>query len=128
MTYIKELVKLLPPPLQKRLPKTVSLITITSRESRRINRTYRKKDRATNVLSFYYDHSYGEILICPEVIRREAREQKNPYQYQYAWMIIHGVLHCAGMHHEKSKTLAKKVELLEQKILLRIDSSLRSVN
>lgn len=58
--------------------------------------------------------------MCPGVIRREAKKQENTYKYQMTWMILHGMLHLTGLHHEKSKIAAKKVEQLEEKILHRI--------
>lgn len=65
---------------------------------------------------------YGEILVCPEVVRREAREQGNTYKYQMTWMIIHGILHLAELHHERSKKAARRVELLERQILNKLFS------
>ena len=120
MLYIKKIVKSLPKYLQKRLPRRVSLRIIKSKESRRLNRLYRKKNKPTNVLSFRYDSSYGEILLTPEVIRKEARSAGNSYAYQTAWMIVHGMIDLAGVHHEGSKVIAKKVEALEKKILKKL--------
>lgn len=86
------------------------------KESRRLNHIYRGKDKATNILSFRYSKDYGEILVCPEVIRREAKAQGNTYKYQVTWMILHGMLHLAGLHHEKSLKTAKRVERIERDV------------
>jgi probable rRNA maturation factor len=64
-------------------------------EGRALNRKFRKKDYATNVLSF---HS-GDIVLCHPVIVREAREQKKSVRAHYAHLVVHGVLHLRGLEH-----------------------------
>ncbi|TSC75008.1 MAG: pyridoxine 5-phosphate synthase [Parcubacteria group bacterium Gr01-1014_33] len=115
-----KVVKQFPLILRKRLPREVSIVEISEKESQRINRLYRKKNKPTNVLSFRYGSDYGEILLCPEVIRREARESGNPQEYQMTWMIVHGMIHLAGLHHERSEVLAKQTAKLEVAILRKI--------
>lgn len=100
-----------------KLPKEIAVISLSQKKSRELNLAYRKKDRPANVLSFRYDEKYGEILVCPAVIREEAKTQKKSYHCQMTWMVLHGMLHLAGLHHEKSKSMAKRTEKLEQKIL-----------
>ena len=112
-----DIVKVVPSVLQKRLPKEIAVFELSASKSRALNRRYRKKDKAANVLSFWYSKEYGEIIVCPVVIRREARAQGHTYQYQMTWMILHGTIHLSGLHHEKSAAAAKKAEALEQKIL-----------
>ena len=85
-----------------------------------MNREYREKDKPTNVLSFFYSKEYGEILVCPEIIVREAKEQGNTQEFQMTWMIVHGMLHLAGVHHEKSARAEKEVEKMERKILKKL--------
>lgn len=113
----KKIVKHLPSSLRKKLPKEIAVITIDKAASRRLNRGYRQKDKPTNVLSFRYSDEYAEILVCPSSIRRQAKEQGNSYDYQMTWMIVHGMLHIAGMHHEKSKAIQKRVSALEKRVL-----------
>ena len=81
----------------------------------------RDKNNPANVLSFRYGSDYGEILVCPEVIRKEAEKQGNSSYYQMTWMILHGMLHLGGMHHEESGDIAKKTERIEKEILSKID-------
>jgi len=114
---VKKLVKRLPLLLQERLPAKIVVISIPSSKSRALNRQYRKKDRATSVLSFRYSDKYGEILVCPPVIRAEAKAQQHTFQYQMTWMIAHGMMHLSGLHHEKSREAGKRVARLEKKIL-----------
>lgn len=99
------------------LPRTIRVVEVSARESRRINRLYRGKNTPANALSFFYDSGYGEILVCPAVIRREARMQKNSRAFQMTWMIAHGMLHLAGLHHEDSGRSARIVVRLEEHIL-----------
>lgn len=106
--------------LKKKLPKLVNIVEISSRESRRLNHFYRKKNRPANVLSFRYGDDYGEILICPALIRKEAKKQGNTYKYQMTWMILHAMLHLSGLHHEKSPRTAQKASLVEQAVLKKI--------
>lgn len=128
---IKKVRRLLPRFLSIRLLRQMRIVEISARESRRLNYLYRKKDKSADVLSFRYGQDvsrrsprakadYGEILVCPEVIRREAKEQGNIYKYQMTWMIIHGMLHLAGMHHERSGAMRKKFERIEKSILRKL--------
>ena len=113
----KILKRLMPRVFSKKLPQKIGVVKISESRSKKLNRIYRDKNKPANVLSFRYGSDYGEILVCPEVIRREAKKQKNTYKYQMTWMIIHGMLHLAGMHHEKSKSASEKVEVTEKSIL-----------
>lgn len=106
--------------LHKKLPHKIAVISISPQKSLILNRIYRRKNKPANVLSFRYGRDYGEILICPEVIRKEAKAAGNSYKYQMTWMVLHGMLHLAGRHHERSKAAADRVGKFEQKILSKI--------
>ena len=125
MKYSETIIKLLPISLRNKLPHKIVVAEVDKRESQRLNRKYRRKDKPTNVLSFRYGSEYGEIIVCPVVIRKEAKEQGNTYKYQMTWMILHGILHLAGIHHEISKIIEKKVVQLEHKILRKLFGSLK---
>jgi len=120
LSLYKKFVKVLPFTIRKRLPREIKVVEISKSESKSLNQKYYRKNRPANVLSFRYDKDYGEILVCPEVIRREAKEQGNAYKYQFTWMILHGMLHLAGMHHERSKTMADRMHRLEEELLKKI--------
>jgi probable rRNA maturation factor len=120
ISYYKYIVKYFPFSLKKQLPRKVAVVSISEKKSQALNKAYRKKDTPANVLSFLYGDDYGEILVCPAVIRREAKEQEHAYAYQMTWMILHGMIHLAGMHHERSKADAKRVENMERKILAQL--------
>jgi probable rRNA maturation factor len=93
-------------------------------EGRTLNRTYRGKDYATNVLTFAYAESEedpvtGDLIICCPVIEKEATEQGKPLEAHYAHMIVHGALHAQGYDHE-AEDEAQEMEALETAILGRL--------
>jgi len=116
----KLLISLFSKIIRKRLPLEIQVVELSLMDSQKLNKMYRKKNKPTNVLSFRYGKNYGEILLCLDVIKKEAKRAGNTYRYQMTWMILHGMLHLAGMHHENSKTLEKRVEKIEEKILAKI--------
>jgi probable rRNA maturation factor len=94
-------------------------------EGRRLNRTYRERDYATNVLSFGYGGAgpgqalAGDIVLCAPVLRREAREQGKPLLAHMAHLTVHGALHLQGHDHQKPRTAAR-MEALEKTILAKL--------
>ena len=93
------------------------------RESRRLNRDYRGKDRPTNVLSFASeplpgigDSHVGDLVICAPVVLREAAEQGKSPEAHWAHMVVHGMLHLQGHDHENDADAAA-MEALETEIL-----------
>ena len=117
LSFSKDVVKHLSRVVQKKLPADVVIVAVSEKESWRLNRMYRQKDKPTNVLSFFYGKEYGEIIVCPTVIRREAKAQGNSFAYQMTWMIVHGMIHLSGVHHEASASKAKRFEKIEQRVL-----------
>lgn len=100
---------------------------VGSKEGRALNRHYRGKDYATNVLSFPAELPeglppgvrmplLGDLVICAQVVAREAREQGKPLNAHYAHLTVHGVLHLLGWDHEDSRE-ADAMEQLEREIL-----------
>ena len=99
----------------------LTLRFVDTEEGRLLNRTYRGKDYATNVLTFAYaetedDPVSGDIIVCCPVIEKEAAEQRKPLEAHYAHMIVHGTLHAQGYDHE-TKDEAHEMETLETGIL-----------
>ncbi|MEK9148259.1 MAG: rRNA maturation RNase YbeY [Patescibacteria group bacterium] len=95
---------------------TISIISVTAEESRRLNRQFLNKLRPANVLSFRYD-GQSEIVITPTVIFRQARAGGRPYRGEIRRMVLHGLLHLAGHHHEASGRQAIIFGKLEQRLL-----------
>ena len=88
-------------------------------EGQALNKEYRGKDYATNVLSFPYDIEpvvSGDLVICPAVVAREATEQNKPLAAHYAHLVVHGMLHLQGWDHEEDDA-AQAMEDEERKIL-----------
>lgn len=81
----------------------VTIRLVDADEGRALNAEYRGKDYATNVLSFPYESEplvMGDLVICPEVVAREAAEQGKPQAAHYAHLTVHGMLHLQGWDHE----------------------------
>ncbi len=92
-------------------------------EGQALNRDYRKKNYATNVLTFDYTQEpvvTADLVLCAPVVAREAAEQGKPLQAHYAHLIVHGVLHAQGWDHETSKADARAMEARETAILERL--------
>lgn len=98
---------------------TVTVRFVEEEEGRRLNRDYRGKDYATNVLSFPYTTIppyAGDLILCVPVIERESKEQGKPLAAHYAHLIIHGALHLQGFDHQAEKD-AKVMEDKEATIM-----------
>jgi probable rRNA maturation factor len=81
----------------------VTIRLVETDEGQSLNKEYRGKDYATNVLSFPYDTEpvvSGDLVICPSVVAREAIEQNKPLAAHYAHLVVHGMLHLQGWDHE----------------------------
>ena len=103
-------------------PVAVTIRFVAAAEGRRLNRDYRGRDYATNVLSFVYEHepvAMGDLLVCLPVVQREARAQRKALKSHMAHMIVHGMLHLQGYDHETGKRDAEKMERREREILAR---------
>lgn len=97
----------------------VTIRIVGATEGRLLNRSYRSKDYATNVLTFVFrDHAplAGDIALCAPVITREARAQRKPVAAHYAHMVVHGLLHLQGYDHE-SENDARVMERRERTLL-----------
>jgi len=98
---------------------------VGSAEGRRLNRAYRDRDYATNVLSFGYGGNgrrqvlAGDIVLCAPVLRREARAQGKALAAHVAHLTVHGTLHLQG-HDHQSPRAAARMEALEKKILAKL--------
>ncbi len=101
----------------------LALRIVGTKEGRALNRHYRGKDYATNVLSFPAELPegvklplLGDIVLCAPVVAREAKEQKKPLLAHYAHLTVHGALHLLGWDHEDPRD-AEAMERLEREIL-----------
>jgi len=113
-----------PAALLRRYAREASRADITLRivgrtESQKLNNRFRKKNYATNVLSFPYGRGSGDIVLCHPVIVMEAREQGKTLRAHYAHLVVHGILHLRG-HDHRRKSDAARMERAEIRILRRL--------
>lgn len=89
-------------------------------EARSLNRDFRGRDYATNVLTFVYSNDpplSGDIVLCAPVVEKEARQQHKHLSAHYAHLTVHGALHLQGYNHE-SDASAAVMEQLETEIVM----------
>lgn len=108
---------------RRRKPAELSIRIVDAREGRALNRQYRDRDYATNVLSFPVELPpgiasplLGDLAICAPVVVREAREQGKALRDHYTHLTVHGVLHLLGFDHQEDAEAAR-MEKLETRIL-----------
>jgi len=98
----------------------VTIRFVSAAEGRALNRRYRGRDYAANVLTFAYPGTRrvleGDIVLCVPVVAREAREQGKPATAHFAHLVVHGLLHLQGHDHEVNRD-ARRMEALEKRIL-----------
>jgi probable rRNA maturation factor len=97
----------------------VTLRVVGRAEGQKLNRQFRQRNHPTNVLSFPYGGSSGDIVLCHPVIAREAKEQGKTLRAHYAHLVVHGVLHLRGRDHRR-RTDAARMEREEIRILARL--------
>lgn len=104
----------------------ISLRVVGEEEGRRLNRRFRGKDRATNVLSFpaagmdaFRPRPLGDLVICAPLVTREAAQQGKKPDAHWAHLCVHGALHLLGYDHQEAEE-AREMEGLEVEILARL--------
>ncbi len=98
----------------------ITVRIVGSEEGRRLNREFRQRDYATNVLTFDYQQEptvLADLVLCAPVVEREAREQNKTLEEHYAHLLVHGTLHAQGWDHETSDEDAQEMEAYETAIL-----------
>ena len=100
---------------------TLSIALIKEKEIRGLNKKYLKKDKPTDVLSFSqvsdfsekikeFENILGEVIICPQVVKRNAEDFNVPFEKELAKVLIHGILHLLDYEHEKSDKKWKEMQ------------------
>ena len=98
----------------------ITVRIVGEEEGRALNKGYRHKDYATNVLTFDYAQEpvvMADLVLCAPVVAREAKEQGKTLAAHYAHLLVHGALHAQGWDHETSKADAEEMEAYEVEIL-----------
>ena len=101
---------------------SITLRIVDESEGRELNKNYRGKDYATNVLTFVYDDTEplsGDIVICAPVVEREAAAQHKGLLAHYAHLAIHAALHLQGYQHDDERGAAE-MESLETALMLKL--------
>ncbi|MGE4132491.1 MAG: rRNA maturation RNase YbeY [Bdellovibrionales bacterium] len=102
--------------------KELVVVLVERPEIRRLNRLYRGKDKATDILSFQGsdEDSVGELVICPAVLREQAKRTGLTPRAEMGYMIIHGVLHLLGYDHERP-TQERRMFALQDAIFAKVN-------
>ena len=98
----------------------ITVRIVNAEEGRALNRDYRQKDYATNVLTFDYTQAplvTADLVLCAPVVAAEARTQRKTLSAHYAHLLVHGALHAQGWDHETSDADAAAMEAREVEIL-----------
>ncbi len=92
------------------LDRELTIIFLTQSKAKKINSQFRKKDYATDVLSFSDPEGdvLGELALCPAVLQRQAKDNKHAFQMELNYLLLHGVLHLLGYDHEGTGAKHKK--------------------
>lgn len=98
--------------------KTLTIVCLDKKSARTINKEFRGKDYATDVLSFdpIEPDSLGELILCPEVLKTQAKEHHLTYQMELGYMVLHGILHLLGFEHEDDAKKAEEMFGLQDEI------------
>ncbi|MEK2690712.1 rRNA maturation RNase YbeY [Bdellovibrio sp. GT3] len=100
----------------------LTLVFLDKKPAQKINMEFRGKDYATDVLSFdsMDPGSFGELVMCPEVLKKQAKEHKLSFQKELGYMLLHGTLHLLGYDHETNDKDAKEMFDLQDAIFERL--------
>ena len=100
-------------------PAEITVRVVGAKEGQALNREYRQRDYATNVLTFDYSHEpvvVADLVLCAPVVRREAKEQRRTLEAHYAHLLLHGTLHAQGHDHE-NEAEARVMEARESELM-----------
>jgi len=100
----------------------LSIVLVGLKRIKTLNKRYRRKDRVTDVLSFPFEEkkNLGEIVICFQVVKKNAKRFSSTLKKELARVLIHGLLHLLGYDHERSKKEAEKMKKKEEYYLSQI--------
>lgn len=110
--------------LQKEDPKLLAedkdllIVFVTTAEMKSLNAGFRKKDYATDILSFESEEptGLGELVVCLDVLREQAHRHKHPLVDEAVYLLLHGILHLLGFNHEAGGRQAKTMYALQDRV------------
>lgn len=102
----------------EKVDKELSLVFLKETDAKQLNWNFRQKDYATDVLSFETEdpESLGELVLCPAVLKKQAKENKQTYELELGYMVLHGILHLLGHDHEAGEEQARLMMSLQDGI------------
>lgn len=120
--WLESLTKFLPAHDRRKLKgKEITLVFLSRPEAKRINFQFRRKNYATDVLSFAgQGEILGELIFCTEVLKIQAKEHGLSFEAELGYMVLHGVLHLLGYDHEVSESAARRMFRLQDRIFVKL--------
>jgi probable rRNA maturation factor len=102
----------------RKIKQELVIVFVDAKEMKALNKQYRRRDYATDVLSFESIESgvLGELVICPQVVKAQAKDTGLTYKNELGYMVLHGALHLLGYDHERSKAEEKRMFSLQDRI------------
>lgn len=96
----------------------VTLVFVGRTQARKLNRVFRRRDCATDILSFSFGHGegLGELVLCVPVIKAQAKKHGLSFHKELDYLVIHGFLHLIGYDHEKSRKEEEKMMRLQDRL------------
>jgi len=103
--------------------KGLNIIFVSKAKIKKLNSQYRNKNKPTDVLSFedLGNDIWGELILCPEIIEKQAQDSGHSYRKELAYLVLHGLLHLLGYEHEQGGESEKKMFHLQDSIFEQID-------
>lgn len=106
---------------QKLRGKEITLVFLSRTEAKKVNFQFRRKNYATDVLSFAgQGEILGDLVLCPEVLKAQAKEHGLSFEAELGYMVLHGVLHLLGYDHEDSEAAARRMFRLQDQIFAKL--------
>lgn len=98
-----------------KLKKELTIVFLSKAKMQKINKQFRKKDKPTDILSFtgQDSQSLGELILCLDILKKQAIDQKHSLKNEITYMLIHGILHLLGYDHEVSLQEEKRMFKLQ---------------
>ena len=111
--------------LKKLKKDEITFVLISAPKMKTMNSQFRGKDYATDVLSFAptSPESLGELILCPSVLKKQAKQNDHSLDFEILYMVIHGILHLLGYDHEQSLAEEKKMFLIQDRLFSQLTES-----
>ena len=107
---------------ENRGTENITVAFVDKAEMKKLNKKFRQKNKPTDVLSFNLDEKgyLGEIIICPDVVKENAKKYGVTAKSETIKVFVHGILHLCGYDHEKSDREAEEMEARQEKYLSKV--------